>query len=99
MGKRKSRSSKAAPKKKPPKLDTEFACPFCGHPDAVGCFIDLKHRFARASCRICQEKYATRANALTEPVDVDSEWIDACVDANEGVADRHCRPRLADAGV
>ncbi|KAG2604386.1 transcription elongation factor 1 homolog [Panicum virgatum] len=100
MGKRKSRSSKSmvAPKK-PPKLDTEFACPFCGLPDAVGCLIDLKHRFARASCRICQESYATRANALTVPVDVYSEWIDACVDANEGVAHRRCRPRLADAGV
>ena len=99
MAKRKSRKAKAPPKKKPAKLDTAFVCPFCGHPDAVGCLIDLKHRFARASCRICQESYATRANALTEPVDVYSEWIDACVDANEGVAHRRCRPRLADAGV
>ena len=71
--------------KKPPKLDTEFACPFCGLPDAVGCLIDLKHRFARASCRTCQESYATRANALTEPVDVYSEWIDACEIANDGM--------------
>ena len=94
MAKRKSRKAKAPPKKKPAKLDTAFVCPFCGHPDAVGCLIDLKHMFARASCRICQESYATSANALTEPVDVYSEWIDACVDANEGVADRRCRPRL-----
>ena len=98
MGKRKSRKPVAAPKK-PPKLDTEFACPFCGHPDAVGCLIVLKRGFARASCRICQESYATRANALTEPVDVYSEWIDACVDVNEGVAGRRCRPRQGDAGV
>ncbi|KAG2609512.1 transcription elongation factor 1 homolog [Panicum virgatum] len=92
MAKRKSRKAKAPPKKKPAKLDTAFVCPFCGHPDAVGCLID-QHIFARASCRICQESYATSANALTEPVDVYSEWIDACEIANEGVDARPPRRR------
>ena len=76
MAKRKSRKAKAPPKKKPAKLDTAFVCPFCGHPDAVGCLIDLKHMFARASCRICQESYATSANALTEPVDRRLQRVD-----------------------
>ncbi|CAN6214944.1 unnamed protein product [Urochloa humidicola] len=97
MGKRKSRTSKVAPRK-PAKLEKEFTCPFCNHPCAVECRIDLKERFAMASCRICSEKYFTRANALTEPVDVYSEWIDACEVANEGVVvDRRCRPRLVEA--
>ncbi|OEL32760.1 Transcription elongation factor 1-like protein [Dichanthelium oligosanthes] len=96
MGKRKSRTSKPAPKK-PAKLDTEFTCPFCNHPGAVECLIDRKDRFAEASCRICLESYATSANALTEPVDVYGEWIDACVAANEGVVVRRCKPRLGDA--
>ncbi|PAN25610.1 hypothetical protein PAHAL_4G313600 [Panicum hallii] len=91
MGKRKSRTSKSMAA---PKLGTEFTCPFCGHPDAVECRIHRKDRFAEA-----RDSYGTSANALTEPVDVYSEWIDACVDANEGVAGRRCRPRLRDAGV
>ncbi|CAL5051204.1 unnamed protein product [Urochloa decumbens] len=96
MGKRKSRSSKlmAAPRKQP-KLEKEFTCPFCAHPNAVECRVNLKDRFAVASCRICSERYFTKANALTEPVDVYSDWIDACELANEGVVvDRRCRPRL-----
>uniref|UniRef100_A0A804Q584 Transcription elongation factor 1 homolog n=1 Tax=Zea mays TaxID=4577 RepID=A0A804Q584_MAIZE len=31
------------------------------------------------------ESYATKAHALTEPIDVYSEWIDSCREANEGV--------------
>ncbi|RCV31976.1 hypothetical protein SETIT_6G221300v2 [Setaria italica] len=99
MGKRKSRSSKvAAQPKKAPKLEKVFTCPFCNHPEsAVACRIDLKDRIAEASCRICSETYFTSANALTEPVDIYSEWIDACELANEGVVDRRCQPRLVDA--
>ncbi|CAN6172679.1 unnamed protein product [Urochloa humidicola] len=99
MGKRKSRTSKVAPRK-PAKLEKEFTCPFCNHPNAVECRIDLKERFAMASCRICSEKYFTSVNALTEPVDVYSDWIDACELANEGViVDRRCRPRLVEASA
>ncbi|RCV20493.1 hypothetical protein SETIT_4G060100v2 [Setaria italica] len=96
MRKRKSRTSKSmATPRKPPKLDTEFTCPFCGHPDAVWCHIDRKDRIAKAACRICSENYFTSAHALTEAVDVYSEWIDACELANQGV--RRCRPCLVKA--
>jgi transcription elongation factor Elf1 len=86
MGKRKSRTSKsmAAPKKQP-KLDTEFTCPFCNHAKAVGCDIDRKEWIARAACCVCSASYFTGAHALTEAVDVYSEWIDACEDANQGL--------------
>ncbi|PWZ04428.1 Transcription elongation factor 1 [Zea mays] len=86
MGKRKSRTSKltAKPKKQ---LETDFTCPFCSHPGSVQCDIFLKERrpFAVASCSICTESYATKAHALTEPIDVYSEWIDSCREANKGV--------------
>jgi transcription elongation factor Elf1 len=99
MGKRKSRTSKlmAEPPKKKPKLDTDFTCPFCNHPGTVQCDIFLRARrpFAVASCSVCKETYATKANALTEPIDVYSEWIDSCEEANEGVVVR--RPRLGEA--
>jgi transcription elongation factor Elf1 len=98
MGKRKSRTSKlmAEPKKKP-KLDTDFTCPFCNHPRAVQCRIFLKGRrpFAVASCSVCKEAFYTVAHELTEPIDVYSEWIDSCEEANEGVAVRP--PRLGEA--
>jgi transcription elongation factor Elf1 len=92
MGKRKSR--KAPPSKKvAQKVATAFDCPFCGHSGSVECSIDLKDRVAKAECGVCMAVYATIANALTEPVDVYSEWIDECEKANEGVDAEESRQR------
>jgi transcription elongation factor Elf1 len=91
MGKRKSASSKAAPRKKMEKLETTFCCPFCSHAAAVECVIDLEQEIATASCYVCQESYSTVPDTLTEPIDVYSEWIDECERVNEGVP-RHRRP-------
>ena len=86
MGKRKSASSKTASRKKlAVKLDTAFRCPFCNHPRSVECKIDVKEWIAEAVCFVCEERYSTKAHALTEPIDVYSEWIDECEKANEGV--------------
>ncbi|CAM0957643.1 unnamed protein product [Alopecurus aequalis] len=86
MAKRKSANSKMASRKKPAvKLDTTFCCPFCNHSGSVECKIDLKHWIAEAICLICMERYSTKPHALTEPIDVYSEWIDECQKANEGV--------------
>ncbi|TVU12430.1 hypothetical protein EJB05_46074, partial [Eragrostis curvula] len=83
MGKRKSRTSKLlAQPKKVAKLDTAFSCPFCNHAGCVECSIDRKHGIAEASCFVCKEFYATTAHALTDPVDVYSDWIDACDKVN-----------------
>ncbi|CAM0951107.1 unnamed protein product [Alopecurus aequalis] len=82
MAKRESMGSKTASRKKPAaKLETSFCCPFCNHSGSV----DLKRLIAVALCFVCQERYATKAHALTEPVDVYSEWIDDCGKANQGV--------------
>ena len=64
------------------KLDTVFSCPFCNHGSSVECRIDLKNLIGEANCQICQESFSTTANALTEAIDVYSEWIDECERVN-----------------
>ncbi|XP_021860457.1 transcription elongation factor 1 homolog [Spinacia oleracea] len=92
MGKRKSRS-KPAPKKIMDKLDTCFTCPFCNNTSGVECFINMKNLVGEASCRICSEKYSTVATALTEPIDIYSEWIDECARVN-GVEDEEAEKNV-----
>ncbi|KAM1027427.1 hypothetical protein EV1_004347 [Malus domestica] len=75
MGKRKS-LAKPPPKNRNDKLDTVFNCPFCSHGTSVECRIDMKNLNGKASCRICQESFSTTITALSEPIDVYSEWID-----------------------
>jgi transcription elongation factor Elf1 len=79
MGKRKSRMSKLLAQ---PKLETTFMCPFCNNADSVECVIHVKEMYAVLSCFVCKGRYYTEADPLTEPVDVYSEWFDACVELN-----------------
>ncbi|KAH7544078.1 hypothetical protein JRO89_XS15G0101400 [Xanthoceras sorbifolium] len=93
MGKRKSRA-KPPPKKRMDKLDTVFSCPFCNHGTGVECRIDMKNLIGEAVCSICQESFSTTITgfgyticyfgllALTEPIDIYSEWIDECERVN-----------------
>ncbi|KAL8113066.1 transcription elongation factor 1 homolog [Apium graveolens] len=81
MGKRKSRA-KPATKKRMDKLDTVFSCPFCNHGSSVECRIDMKNLIGEATCGICQESFSTTVTALTEPIDIYSEWIDECERVN-----------------
>ncbi|GLJ38953.1 hypothetical protein SUGI_0794100 [Cryptomeria japonica] len=81
MGKRKS-SAKPPPKKRMDKLETVFTCPFCNHGSSVECRMDRKDMIGEASCSVCQEKFSTTINALSEPIDVYSEWIDECERVN-----------------
>lgn len=37
---------------------------------------------ANLECKICGQKFSCRTNALTAPIDVYSEWIDATEDVN-----------------
>ncbi|KAK8706234.1 hypothetical protein V6N13_049808 [Hibiscus sabdariffa] len=64
------------------KLDTVFSCPFCNHGTGVECRLDLKNSIGEAFCRICQASFSTTINALTEPIDIYSEWIDECERVN-----------------
>ncbi|KAL5993529.1 hypothetical protein ACLOJK_014454 [Asimina triloba] len=82
-GKRKSARPKLVPKKRMGKLDTVFNCPFCGYPRSVECTIDKKSWIGIVSCSFCNETYRTKANHLTEEIDIYSEWVDECEQVNE----------------
>ena len=83
MGKRKS-AAKPMPKRKPEKLATVFSCPFCNHDNSVECRMNRKAQIGEASCRICQEKFSTPIDSLSDPIDVYSDWIDECERVNGG---------------
>ena len=42
----------------------------------------MKNLIGEAVCRICQESFSMTVNALSEPIDVYSEWIDECERVN-----------------
>uniref|UniRef100_A0A5S6QV99 Transcription elongation factor 1 homolog n=1 Tax=Trichuris muris TaxID=70415 RepID=A0A5S6QV99_TRIMR len=83
MGKRRSRR-KTVPKINPVRrqLDTVFNCPFCNHEKSCEAIMDRNRNVGRIECRVCKESFQADINHLTEPVDVYSEWIDACERAN-----------------
>lgn len=80
MGKRKS--SKPPPKKAASKLDTSFNCPFCNSNKSVHCTLDLDMMIGTVECSKCQNRFTDKINHLTEPIDLYSDWIDECEQAN-----------------
>lgn len=44
--------------------------------------MDRKNALGEVFCRICEEKYTTQIDTLSEPIDVYSDWIDECERAN-----------------
>ena len=82
MAKKKSKRKPMASKKPIQPLDTQFNCPFCNHEKSCEVKIDRQRNAGRISCRICLEDYSTTITYLSEPIDVYTEWIDACETAN-----------------
>lgn len=81
MGKRKAA---AKPQKKiKQKLDTTFRCLFCNHEKSVLCTLDKKNGIGDLQCKICGQSFQTAINSLSQPVDIYSDWIDACEDLAE----------------
>ncbi len=80
QGKRKS--SKPPPKKIMPRVDTTFSCPFCNHSKAVVAKMDHLTENGLVECTVCGQKYSCKITSLSEPIDVYSDWIDACERAN-----------------
>lgn len=80
MGKRKS--TKAPPKKQRPKLDTTFNCPFCNASKSVSCTLDHDREIGTAKCSLCAQHYSMNITHLTDPIDVYTEWLDACEKTN-----------------
>lgn len=83
MGKRK-KSSRGPAKRQVLKLDTKFNCLFCNHEKSVSCTLDKKNNIGALSCKICGQSFQTRINALSQPVDVYSDWFDAVEEVNAG---------------
>ena len=59
---------------------TVFKCLFCNHEASVQCKLNLTSMVGELVCRICDAKFETQINTLTDPIDVFSEWLD---EANE----------------
>ncbi|KAI0807480.1 transcription elongation factor 1, partial [Fomes fomentarius] len=77
MGKRKKSSRKPTGPRKKEQLDTNFTCLFCHHDKSVSVRINRKEGMAQLLCKVCDQRYQSKANHLTEPIDIYSEWIDA----------------------
>ncbi|KAJ1652714.1 hypothetical protein IWW47_002390 [Coemansia sp. RSA 2052] len=79
MGKRKS--SRKVVKKVQPKLDTTFDCVFCNHEQSIIVAMDRKNKVGNLKCKVCSATYQAALSHLSDPIDVYSEWIDACEEA------------------
>ncbi|KAJ7709882.1 transcription elongation factor Elf1 like-domain-containing protein [Mycena rosella] len=77
MGKRKKAAKKPQQSRQKVPLDTAFTCLFCHHDKSVTVRLDRKEGVAQLVCRVCDQRYQSKVNHLTEPVDIYSEWIDA----------------------
>ncbi|RKP31930.1 Elf1-domain-containing protein [Metschnikowia bicuspidata] len=81
MGKRKTA---AKPQKKiKVKLDVTFQCLFCNHERSIICTLDKKNGVGDLHCKICGQSFQTAINSLSQPIDIYSDWIDACEDLAE----------------
>ncbi|SCV05549.1 LANO_0H09934g1_1 [Lachancea nothofagi CBS 11611] len=83
MGKRK-KSSRGPAKKLTQRLDLNFNCLFCNHERSVTCTLDKKNSIGSLSCKVCGQSFQTHINALSQPVDVYSDWFDAVEEVNAG---------------
>ncbi|KAJ7155942.1 transcription elongation factor Elf1 like-domain-containing protein [Mycena crocata] len=77
MGKRKKAAKKPQQSRQKVPLDTAFTCLFCNHDKSVTVRLDRKEGIAQLACRVCDQRYQSKVNHLTEPVDIYSEWMDA----------------------
>ncbi|CAZ80804.1 unnamed protein product [Tuber melanosporum] len=78
MGKRKRSTRKPNVFKKKEPLSTTFMCLFCNNQDTVACVLDKKAGIGSLSCRACGQRFKMNINYLSAPIDVYSEWVDAC---------------------
>jgi len=59
-------------------VDTVFNCPACNKQDSVTCEMDFQRKLGTVTCKNCKANFASEISAIAEPVDVYSDWIDAC---------------------
>jgi len=49
----------------------------------VICTLDKKNLLGELHCKICGQSFQTAIHSLSQPVDIYSDWIDACEDLAE----------------
>lgn len=81
MGKRKTASKPV--KKIKQTLDVTFTCLFCNHEKSVICTLDKRNSLGELHCKICGQSFQTAIHSLSQPIDIYSDWIDACEDLAE----------------
>lgn len=81
MGKRKTAAKPV--KRIKQTLDITFTCLFCNHEKSVVCTLDKKNSLGELHCKICGQSFQSAINPLSQPVDIYSDWIDACEDLAE----------------
>jgi transcription elongation factor Elf1 len=79
MGKRR-RAAKKVVKKKRATVAKVFKCLFCNIDDSVHCAIDIRSMTGKLECSVCEAKFQTQINTLTEPIDIFTEWLDETAD-------------------
>ena len=67
-------------------LAKRFKCPFCANEDVVECAMKLREGTGSLNCRICDASFQMPIHHLHEPIDVFSEWLDACEAAEKGIS-------------
>jgi transcription elongation factor Elf1 len=75
MGRRK-KAVKVVKKKKKMEVAKTFKCLFCNHDASVACKLDFNTMIGDLYCRMCEARFQTSINSLTDPIDVFSEWLD-----------------------
>lgn len=50
----------------------------------MSCTLDKKNCIGSLSCKTCGQSFQTRITALSQPVDVYSDWFDAVEEVNAG---------------
>ncbi|KAG4106213.1 Elf1-domain-containing protein [Neocallimastix lanati (nom. inval.)] len=82
MGKRKAKRKQVVRKR--PVLDTQFDCLFCNHEKSITVKMIHETKVGELKCSICGANYQSAINSLSHPIDVYSDWIDACEELNPG---------------
>lgn len=77
MGKRK-KSARGPTKRVKQVLPSTFTCLFCNHENSVICLMDKRMGIGKLNCKICGQNFRAPINSLSQPIDVYTDWFDAC---------------------
>lgn len=62
-----------------------FKCLFCNHDQSVACKLDTRSMTGELQCSICDAKFQTQINSLSEPIDIFTEWLDETSNLQEEI--------------